>query len=101
MARRRSIKRNVKLAAVLLVVYAATYLVWSRARTFSIEGESTRFWSFFPRPKGLPVLSPVHWSQWKRREKTAAMIFWPCVLLDEELTDRVYWPGRFADAPRL
>lgn len=101
MTRRKSSKRRtLRFLLVLLLIYAATFLVWSRVRTFRIEGESRRVWSFLPLPNGFPALNPARWTKWKRQERIAAMVFWPCVLLDEEFTDRVYWPARFADAPR-
>ncbi len=46
------------------------------------------------------MLHPTYWSKWKKNERIAATIFWPCVLLDEKLTKRRYWPAKFTDAPR-
>ena len=86
---------------VALLFYAATFLVWSRARTLTLQGNNGRVWSFFSPPSGLPMLNPNRWSEWKQKEKTAAIIFWPCVRLDEKWTVRRYWPARFAEPPRL
>jgi hypothetical protein len=102
MAKRKSSRlRWVKSGLVLVLIYAATFLVWSRLRTSEVRGENRRMWSFFPMPAGLPALSPYRWSEWKKREKIAAIIFWPCVLADEKWTERWYWPQHFADPPRL
>lgn len=98
--RKRSNHGWLKLLLVGILIYGATFLVWSRARTFRFSLEQERVWSFFPPPGGLSLVNPAHWSKWKRNEKIAATIFWPCVLLDEKLTNRRYWPARFADPPR-
>jgi hypothetical protein len=102
MARRKASKRGwLKLLFVVILVYSATFLVWSRVRTFKPSLQQERFWSFFPPPNGLAAVNPARWSQWKRNERVAATIFWPCVLLDEKLTKRRYWPARFADPPQV
>src|SRR5687767_2181768 len=97
--RKRSNRGWVKLLLIGFLVYAATFLAWSRVRTLRFSIDQGRVWSFFSPPAGLSTLNPARWSEWKRNEKIAATIFWPCVLLDEKLTRRRYWPARFADAP--
>ena len=98
--RKRSNRGFLKLFLVGILVYGATFLAWSRVRTFRASVEQGRVWSFFPPPVGLSTLNPARWSGWKRKEKVAGMIFWPCILLDEKFTQRRYWPARFADPPR-
>ena len=100
MKRRKSARRNLKLLLVGLLLYGATFLIWSRARTLRPSIDQGRVWSFFPTPAGLSTINPAQWSRWKRNEKAAAMIFWPCILLDERFTERLYWPAQFADPPR-
>jgi hypothetical protein len=101
MARRKRSNRGwLKFFLVGILVYGATFLAWSRARTFRASVEQGWVWSFFPSPGGLATVNPSRWSRWKKKEKLAGTIFWPCILLDEKLTKRRYWPARFADPPR-
>jgi hypothetical protein len=101
MGRSRKSKRGwFRLFLVALLVYGTTFLVWSRARTFKLSLQQQRVWSFFPTPGGLATVNPTRWKQWKQNERIVGTVFWPCVLLDEKLTDRIYWPAQFADPPR-
>jgi len=99
--RKRSNRGWPKLLFLAVLIYAATFLVWSRARTFKLSSDQRRVWSFFAPPGGMSVVNPARWKQWKRKERIAATFFWPCVLLDERLTNRMYWPAQFADPPRI
>ena len=98
--RKKSNHRWFKFFLAGILLYGGTFLVWSRARTFRLSVEQGRVWSFFPLPAGFSTINPARWSRWKRNEKIAATLFWPCILLDEKWTDRRYWPARFADPPR-
>jgi hypothetical protein len=101
MAKKSSKRRWLKLLLIAALLYVATFLVWSRVRTFRLSVDQDRFWSFFPPPGGLSTVNPTRWSQWKRNERIAGTVFWPCVLLDEKFTKRRYWPAHFADPPRV
>ncbi|HMJ90835.1 MAG TPA: hypothetical protein VK530_13525 [Candidatus Acidoferrum sp.] len=102
MARRKTSRlRWLRIVVLLFLIYAGVFLVWSRVRTFEVRGENRRMWSFCGMPGGLAALNPQRWNEWKQREKIAAIIFYPCVLLDERWTERWYWPRHFADPPQL
>jgi hypothetical protein len=81
----------------LLLVYCATYLVWSRC----LAWRSGTLWCFYPPPKGLtsvnltvlyysPRMSPEE--VWERQESLPRMFFRPCIVVDELLTGRMYLP---------
>ncbi len=93
--------RWIKLLFVLALIYAGTFIVWSRLRTFRIKGDDRAMWSFFSVPSGFSTLSSERWSQWKQNERIAATIFWPCIQLDERSTSRRYWPAIAAEPSRL
>ena len=102
MAKKKSSRlRWLKVLFVLALIYGATFLVWSRLRTFRVRGEQGQVWSFFTMPSGLAVANPQRWTEWKRNERVAATIFWPCIQLDERWTSRRYWPAVAADPSRL
>jgi len=94
---RRFMRRAGGLCLSAVLVYATSYLVWSRC--YSWGGE--RIWSFYQPPAGLmsidlperyraPGLTP--WEGWKRQERIPGLIFWPCIRIDEAVTGRIYLP---------
>ena len=93
--------RWVKFIFVLALIYACTFLVWSRMRTFRVQADNRMMWSFFSVPMGFQLAVPNYWRQWKERERIAATIFWPCIQLDERWTSRRYWPAIAAEPSRL
>jgi hypothetical protein len=85
------------LATALLapVLYVGSYLVWSRC--FSWGGD--HLWAFFQPPGGLMSFDLVDRYNafgatpdegWKRLESIPGTVYYPCTLLDEQLTGRVY-----------
>lgn len=90
-----------KFVFVLLLIYAGTFLVWSRLRTFRVKGDDRQMWSFFAVPSGFQIANPQRWSDWKRNERIAATVFWPCIQLEERWTSRRYWPAIAAEPSRI
>jgi hypothetical protein len=102
MAKKKSSSvRWFKVLLVLALLYAATFLVWSRLRSFRVRGDNRTMWSFFQAPSGFQLALPNNWRKWKERERIAATIFWPCIQLDERWTNRRYWPAIAAEPSRL
>jgi hypothetical protein len=103
MARKKksSLLGVVRLLLVFVLLYCFTFLVWSRLRTFRLRGHDRQMWSFFAVPSGLAAATPKSWNEWKKREHIVAVIFWPCIVLDERWTTRRYWPAIAAEPKRL
>lgn len=102
MAKRKSSTFGVfKLLLVFVLLYLVTFVAWSRLRTFRLRGHERQLWSFFAVPSGLAAATPKEWNEWKQREHLAAVVFWPCIILDERWTQRRYWPAMVAEPKRL
>jgi hypothetical protein len=78
----------IAIAAALVFLYVAVFGVWSRVGERStLCGPSVTAWSFY---------DPVGWAagrtggQWARAELWTARFFYPLVLLDGALFNRVY-----------
>jgi len=88
---------------VVLLLYSAAFLWRSH-----VEGNS-RLWSFYPPPAGLmdldtairvyqhetgtaPPGDPDPRDEWRQRERRLELVFYPCIWLDQRISDREYWP---------
>jgi hypothetical protein len=77
------------------VLYVASYLVWSRCFAWGDE----HLWAFFRPPYGLVSFDLLDRYRpfgatpdegWEHLEAIPAAVYYPCTLLDERLTGRVY-----------
>ncbi len=95
-------KRKIAIGVgVSLTIYVAVFLSWSRSQTWITTGP-TPLWSFYNPPAGLLDLDDVrrHYTVpgrdrmhvWRERERIPGLIFRPCILVDELLTNRRYYP---------
>jgi hypothetical protein len=94
--KKSSVLRWLKIVALLIAAYLCAFVVMSRWRQISTRSDS-RMWSFFE----MPMMNPLAVPDWKRRERIAAAIFWPCIQLEERWTNRRYWPAAANDPTRL
>jgi hypothetical protein len=95
--RSKQVVRVAILAFLVLTIYIASYLVWSR----SFAWGGNRLWSFFPPPAGLVSFElkdryrwfgQTPWEGWKHVESIPGTLFRPCIVVDECLSGRTYLP---------
>ena len=93
---------------VVILVYTATYLVWSRKTTWNLSSTSNakdKVWTFYRYPAGLMAIKtykryytvpgkPWHELWWKR-ERIPATIFRPLIWLDYRITGRMHYPDQY------
>jgi len=93
---------------VLILAYAATYLVWSRKTTWTFNPSGNakgKVWTFYRYPAGLfsmetykgyyvaPGKTPGE--LWWKRERIPATIFRPLIWLDYRITGRMHYPDQY------
>ena len=108
-------RKTIAVVAVLtvLLAYVGTFVVWSRVgkicSTIDPKTEQVQevSWAFFDPPYGMmslelalkirnpdlgltPPGEPHPRDVWRSREKLLEVIFYPCLWLDENLTNRRY-----------
>ncbi len=103
-------KSNVAVAAivtfVLILTYAATYLVWSHKTTWNLSGNAKgKVWTFYRYPAGLMAMETYKRyymapgktpdELWWKRERIPATIFRPLIWLDYRITGRMHYPDQY------
>jgi hypothetical protein len=71
-----------------LVAYVGTYVVLSR----HLARRNGNRWAFVQSPGGLKLLgAPV--TDQADQERLLGRVFWPCIVVDQAATQRVYLPA--------